>query len=250
MKSTLKNLLVTLLATASLLVTAQEAKAQSVVEFRSLYGFRPDLYPTRVLDGGGTTLGEELEGTTLWFLCLEELATDPSNEPSQQWSYNLSLSPEVLTTGVWSGMAVADRDSIVNGISNMFINNQSAIYGNTTSDGGSFNTPGSAMQYAAWEITNTYGSLWSGQLDVTAINAIMTANASYAGTLVEDYLYSSLTDVDGSGRLIFGAPTGSTPSTFQSVILFAPTPVPEPSALILIGLTGVLVLGRYRRRTV
>lgn len=247
--SMLQSLLIPLLTTAALFVTAQKTDAQSVVEFGSLYGYSPASFPTSVVNGNGSSLGESLEGMNLWFLCLEESATDPSNVSPQQWQYELSLSPDVLTTGIWTGIGASERDSLVNGISNIFFNNQAAIYGDTLSNGSSFNTPGSAMQRAVWALTDSYGSLWSGELELADIDTIMAANVSYAGTMVEDYLYSSLTAADGSGRVIFGTPAGATPGSFQSVVLFAPVPVPEPSALILIGLTGVLVLGRFRSRS-
>jgi hypothetical protein len=247
MKSILHKLLVPV-AAASLFVTVQKTEAQSVVEFGSLYGYSPDSFPTSIYNSNGSLLGESLEGLSLWFLCLERPATDPAEMPPQQWEYELSLSPDVLTSGIWAGIGAADRDSLLNGISNIFINNQAAIYGDTLSDGSSFNDPGSAVQRAAWALTDGYGSVWTGPLDLNAIDSIMAANVGYAGTLVENYLYSSLTAADGSGRVIFGTPAGGTPGSFQSVILFSPVPVPEPSALILIALTGVLVLGRARNR--
>lgn len=232
------------------LVAPYQGNASVLVEFGSLYGYDPSFFPTSVIDAGGDPLGTSLQGVSLWFLCLDEGATSPGNVSEYQWEYTLSENSSVLSGGVWDAINVtADRESIVTGISNMFLNNQSAIYADTTSDGSSNMTPGSSMQLAAWSIIHGYGSSWTGVLDVDAIDAIIADNPEISGTLTEDYLYSSLvTNSNANGRVFFGTPTGDTPLSFQNVLLFTPYPVPEPSGFILLGSSGMLALLARRRR--
>lgn len=219
------------LAASLLTFSASNLGAQSLVEFGALYGNAHDSIPTAVIDSYGDPLGENLAGVNLWFLCLDEDADDPSNMPPYQWEYSLSTSSSILTSGVWSGITdVAARESIIDGITNMFFNNSAAIYDDKISDGSSYNTAGSAMQLATWEIINGYGTTWSGVLDETNIDAIILSNPATSGSLTEDFLRSSLiANPNANGRIFFGEAAGETPGDFQSVLLFAPYAIPEPS---------------------
>lgn len=242
----MKTLIIPAISAVLLLAATHQSDAQPTVEFGPLYGNDSTNFPTSVIDGDGDSLGMSLEGVDLWFICLDREADDPSQIDPYQWEYALSTDNAILTSGDWS--TYADRNSILNGVTNIFFNNASEIYADTASTGG-YDTPGSAMQYAAWAIIDNYGTVWNGELNQAAIDAIIDFDPSIPDTLVADYLASSLVaNSDATGRVIFGNPAGATPGDYQTIMLISPNPIPEPSGAILLGMAGMFfVLGRRRK---
>lgn len=233
---------------ALLLLASPRSNAQSIVSFGPLYGEDATQYPTTVSAGDNDPVGTSLEGINLWFICLDRFGESPANHTPYEWEYTLSTNSNILAGGIWATVTdSAERQLIIDGISNMFLNNSASIYDDILSDGSSFNTPGSAIQLAAWLLIEQHGVSWIGQLDNDAITSILTDKSEYQGSLVDTYLHTSLASANGSGRVFFGTPTGNTPSEFQDIILFSPSPVPEPSSILLIGFASFLAIGRRRR---
>jgi hypothetical protein len=234
---------------SGLIVTiTQTLSAQSIeVEFGNLYGADHHSNPTTVISGTGA-LGAALENKSFYWVCLD--VGLPSSDLNTL-TYSVSTDVASLSGGLWSSDLTdsVTRESIIQGITNMYYMYQESILEDTLGDGGN-DTAGTGFQVAIWYITRGYQEgIWSGTLDSVAIGALKgwTENEFISPTTgwVSDML--NATQVNQDQDQIFLASYSSNEYQPVALLPYSPITIPEPGAMILLSGAGALTLFRRRR---
>lgn len=219
----------------------KEAKAQTAVDFSSsgLYLHVP----------------VQIEGQDYVWLCMDIDAKEPS---AQQVEYYLSTNPADIAVLGLADITQGEMTAISAAIKNIYLNNQSAILEQTDDPPVDFRY---ATQAAAWYlILGARDDVWSDTLDATAIGALiayepyhfMWENNPPAASF-SDLMNSALVPHPAAENwdVFFGVPAevpAEGDKLYQPLMFLSATPVPEPSLVSLLSLTGIALLGRRRRK--